>query len=158
MAAVVAAQQLVDQVKALKPEAEATVDEEQDGLGFNRSVTFDEKTSKWLDPILDVIRDERIASRGFSRASRLTVTFVADTRADFAAPFEIDAVDRVLNEGVLQPGDDLSGMDLPKGSPGNPYSETDAQAHVDSAKGEPKSVAEAKGTTPRKHAAKKAQA
>lgn len=155
MTTVIAAQQLIDQVKAHREGAEAEVDAETDGLGFNRSVTFDEKTSQWLDPVLDVLKDERIAAKTTSRAGRLTVTFVPDTRADFATPFEIESVDRVLNEGTVQPGDDLSGMDLPKGSPGNPYSEEDAQAHIDGAKNQPQSVADAKGTAPR---AKKAAA
>lgn len=74
---------------------------EPDGIGFIRSVTFDPKTSKRLSPILSIINDERIgdiAVSGSKSKPTVRVTFVPDTRADFATPFPLAEVRAALEE------------------------------------------------------------
>lgn len=92
-----AARTLIDQVRDHRPDAEATANGEVDGYGVTRSVTFDAKTSKWLDPILEAIDDPRIADVTH-KAKKTTVTFVGDARADYADEFDIDQADAVLND------------------------------------------------------------
>lgn len=88
-----AAEQLGKQVKELRPDATVTYGTDVDGIGYVRTVSFDAATTKWLSAILDVINDERISAYG-----KGGVTFVEDTRADFATPFPLAEVDSVLNE------------------------------------------------------------
>lgn len=91
-----AARRLISQVVDHRPDAEVTSNGEADGYGVTRSVTFDAKTSKWLDPILEAIDDPRI-EQVTHKAKRATVTFVGDVRADFSHPFDIDVADAVLS-------------------------------------------------------------
>jgi hypothetical protein len=93
-----AAEQLVEQVKAVWPESEATYGDEPDGLGFIRTVSFDTKTSKELNDVLKAIEDERIESfRIAGKDRRLFVYFVPDVRADFRDRYPIEEVRAVLN-------------------------------------------------------------
>lgn len=95
-----AAAQLLSQVQAMRPDAEA---EQGDPDGFNRvrSITFDKTTSKWLEPIMRAVTDPRIHHTSYTgpkKDLRLTVTFVPDVRADRTQPFPIEEADAVLNE------------------------------------------------------------
>ena len=92
-----AAKQLISEVRDHKPEAEVTATGDADGYGVVRSVTFDSKTSKWLDPILEAIDDERIAGVDHD-GKKAVVTFVGDVRADYAHPFQIADADQVLSQ------------------------------------------------------------
>lgn len=94
---VLAARQLVKQVRDLIPGAEVQVLPEVDGLGMCRSIRFDPVTARKIGQTLDVINDPRIAS--IVRSSRgVKVTFVSDTRADRTHPFDVAEVHAVLNE------------------------------------------------------------
>lgn len=92
-----AARQLISQVLDHHPDAEVTSNGEPDGYGVTREVTFDAKTSKWLDPILEAVDDDRI-EQVTHKAKKATVVFVADVRADHGHPFAIDDADGVLND------------------------------------------------------------
>jgi hypothetical protein len=91
---------LISQVTDHRPDAEYEFGE-PDGLGRVREVTFDKDTSKWLQPILQAANDPRIGSldtNGAKGKQKLTVTLVADVRADRAHPFPVDEADEVLSE------------------------------------------------------------
>jgi hypothetical protein len=92
-----AAKRLISQVMDHHPEAEVTGNGEVDGYGVTRAVTFDAKTSKWLDPILEAIDDDRI-EQVTHKAKKATVTFVGDVRADYAHDFAIDEASQVLDQ------------------------------------------------------------
>lgn len=91
-----AAQQLIDEVAAAHPKAKAKTIGDPDGIGFNRQISFDAATTKWLTPLLDLIEDPRIASVE-AESNRTVITLVGDTRADFAHPFGLDEADAALN-------------------------------------------------------------
>ena len=92
---VLAAQTLMSQVDARRT-AKIT-DGPPDGLGRVRALTFDAKTSKWLEPILEACADPRIESLDKNGKNQLTVTFVSTTKADDRTPFMLDEADSVLN-------------------------------------------------------------
>lgn len=71
-----AATTLIEQVTALRKTSRAKVEDDVDGLGVRRTVSFDKPTSKWLEPILDAIQDPRIVSTDDDKG-RLVVTFSA---------------------------------------------------------------------------------
>lgn len=76
-----------EQVQALRKSAKFERGE-PDGLGVVRSLTFDKATSKWLEPILDHLDDDRIVGYGTGSKGLLTVLFseksnVADQRDDY---------------------------------------------------------------------------
>lgn len=88
-----AAQQLIEQVTELRPDAQATVVGDADGIGVHRTVAFDAETSAWLAPYLDAFKDERIES-----VDDDGITFVPDTRADFRAAYPFAEVGAVLDQ------------------------------------------------------------
>jgi len=96
-----AAQQLIDQVAALKPGAEVTQSGDPDGLDVVREITFDGKTGDWLYPLLTAagngMVDERFAVL-LHDSKGLQITFQAGTVADNADPFLLSEVEAVLNE------------------------------------------------------------
>lgn len=92
-----AGQQLVAQVTTTDKRATAKIVGERDGLNFDRSVSFDARTSKWLVPVLRLIADPRIASVEYGGKGQAVVTFVADTRADFRHPYPLEDVRAVLS-------------------------------------------------------------
>lgn len=87
---------LIGEVTEARPDATIEPTGEPDGFGRTRSVHFDPDTAGWLEPILDVLEDERVADYA-SNKKGLIVTVVPDVRADQATPFEIADVDEVLN-------------------------------------------------------------
>ncbi len=91
-----AAYQLMSEVEEQKPKFKVTYGE-PDGLGVIRSVTFDATTSKWLVPILDVLRDTRIKSVKVNGRNRATVRFVPTHWADHKEPFLLARIDEALN-------------------------------------------------------------
>jgi hypothetical protein len=97
MSLVPAARQLVDEVEAAHPKAKVKIIGDPDGIGVHRQVSFDAATTKWLTPLLDAVQDERVLSVD-AESNRTVITFVADTRADFAQPFGLAEADAVLNE------------------------------------------------------------
>jgi hypothetical protein len=99
-----AGSQLIRQVRAHSEDATYQPVGDPDGFGRHRSVEFDKDTSKWLKPIMEVIAegDDRVAEVG-TKSGKLRVTFVGDIRADSRRPYEIQAVEEVLN------GDDKEG-------------------------------------------------
>jgi len=86
---------LIRQVETQKKNAEYELGE-PDGLKVVRSATFDKSTSKWLKPLIDVARDDRIADVS-SRSGQTTVTVVPDIRADRKGEFLLGEVDAILN-------------------------------------------------------------
>jgi len=89
-----AAEELLAQVKVLKPRATWLVGE-PDGFNRVRSLRFDRKTSKWLDPLLQAASDTRVHSTG-DDDGRLWVNFVPDARADLRTPFPLAQAAAVL--------------------------------------------------------------
>lgn len=66
-----------------------------DGIGVVRDVKFDKSTSKWLKPLIDVARDNRIANVSHT-GGQTTVTVVADPRADSRDNFLLTEVEQIL--------------------------------------------------------------
>jgi hypothetical protein len=89
-----AAAKLIDQVQGLRPDAAWLVVGDPDGYHRMRSVEFDTATSAWLRPILEAIRDPRVAA--VSDDEQMCVTFVGDVRADRRDPYPLIPVARVL--------------------------------------------------------------
>lgn len=92
-----AAQQLIEQVTALRKSAKASPAAEPDGIGRIRVIEFDARTSTWLAPVLEAVRDDRIAALEF-HGKRLAVHFVSTTRADHRDPYPLAEVKAVLDE------------------------------------------------------------
>jgi len=105
-----AAKQLISEISDMGKPYKVTQGD-PDGYGFIRDLTLDARSSKWLVPILDAIADERIRSIHHpENKGRAQIKFVGDTRADFAQPFGIAAVDKVFrgeDEGsMMEPDED----------------------------------------------------
>lgn len=90
--------QLVEQVSKMKSGAKYEYGD-KDGIGFVRSVTFDAPTSKAMSKVFGIAlsTDDRIATVEQGRGKKITVTVVADTRADHRTPYPLEAVEKVLN-------------------------------------------------------------
>lgn len=85
-----AAEQLLTQVAAHRPEAEVT-NGEPDGIGVIRSFSFDKATSRWLWPLMKDDLDARLA-RGELVRGVLTLTFQSRSAlADDRKPFDLPA-------------------------------------------------------------------
>lgn len=84
-----AAKVLIETVQAEKPKATYEVADEPDGFGVHRTIKFDKRTSKWLEPILDQIEDERIEDCHLTDNGYLHVTYVAGPVADQRWPYPI---------------------------------------------------------------------
>lgn len=96
-----AAKQLVNNVQDFDSDAYAEPFGDPDGLNTRRTLAFDPKTSKWLEGALETLADPRIQRLdhdGSGKDKRLLVTFVADTRADRTAFFDVEAA-KVVSEG-----------------------------------------------------------
>lgn len=91
-----AAETLRTQVLEIKTRSKVERHGEPDGFNVYRSVIFNKATSTWLEPILSVIEDPRIAALSIEGDGRLVVTFVADRRADSTEPFPLTKVADVL--------------------------------------------------------------
>jgi hypothetical protein len=92
-----AADQLIDEVKAIDEKATAEPADEPDGFDRIRAIEFDAKTSKWLAEALDAIEDARIDGVDYDGKGKAVVQFVADTRADDREPFSLAEVKAVLD-------------------------------------------------------------
>lgn len=95
-----AAQQLTEEITALRKSAKVEVADDPDGLDVHRAVKLDKETSKALGETLEVVaqNDPRIESVENS-GGVVTVTFVAGTEADDRTPFEVENVREVIKAG-----------------------------------------------------------
>ncbi len=93
---------LIRQVTEHREDAALTTDD-KDGFGVDRTVVFDEETSKWLSPLIAIFRDNRIAGIAEDETGSLRVTFVGDNRADNAHAFLLPEVDKIMSEQVMEP-------------------------------------------------------
>lgn len=90
------AKRLVEQVQDAKPRTKVEpVDESLDGLNVYRTVRFSKSGGKWLAPLLEEIKDPRIATVR-DTDDGLEVTFVATPLADNRDPFPLDAAVTLL--------------------------------------------------------------
>lgn len=112
-----------------------------DGIDRYRSVTFSGEAASYLAPLLPALQDERIAGWR-EEGGDLVVSVVGRAPADFAHDFALDQAAGVIH-------------DIPKGQPGNPYSEQDAQAHIDGAHEPVSPDPESTKAAPAKKAAKR---
>lgn len=92
-----AAETLASQVQEKYKSAKYTVEGDPDGLDVNRTIKFDKTSSKWLEPLLDAIRDDRIEEYHTSK-DQLVVTFSPRANADRRHPFPLTEVDEILNK------------------------------------------------------------
>lgn len=92
-----AAKQLVRQATDAKPQTKAERAGEPDGFGTYRSVSFNKATSKWLEPLLTVLSDDRIESTE-SEDGILTVHFVPGRPSELSHPFDLDSAAVVAEE------------------------------------------------------------
>jgi hypothetical protein len=90
-----AAQQLVSQVAAADPPARTTYYGDADGFGVCRTVEFANLSIPLADA-LAACEDDRVAQVMRLDEQHIQVTFVADSRADFAHPFAIEEALAVL--------------------------------------------------------------
>lgn len=97
MAIAPAAAQLVQQVRQVWPRATYEYGP-PDGIGFQRTVTFDKRTSKALGPVLLIVDDPRVRDLVVESDKRVTVVFVADTRADHRTPFPLAEVQAIIGK------------------------------------------------------------
>jgi hypothetical protein len=91
-----AAIQLIEQVNSTGHTIAVKAVDAPDGFGRHRSIQFDARTSKWLAPVLDVIKDPRIAFVDYAGKGRATITFVGDARADNRDDYPLHEVRQVL--------------------------------------------------------------
>jgi len=88
----------VEQVAERHPKAKWELTGERDGFGRYRSVTFrDRRASAWLEKVLPLMWDEPRLRAFTVKNGYVTVTFVADSRADFRHPFPFEAAETVLD-------------------------------------------------------------
>lgn len=92
-----AAETLTKQIQQARPSAEFTFEPEVDGFGVQRTITYDEATSKWLAANLHP--DPRIEGTHKSKDGALSLTFTSSVDADDRAEFTFGTHDK------LQPGD-----------------------------------------------------
>jgi len=97
---------LIAQVHETREDAEVNLGE-PDGFNVYRQVSFDDQTSKWLTPIIDLIapKDARITNHFTSRGGMLIIDFSTGINADDNSRFLLPEVDKVLND----PGFTLTG-------------------------------------------------
>jgi hypothetical protein len=90
---------LVHQITQERGEFDYELDD-LDGLNVYRTIAFDEKTSKWLKPIIEVVasKDKRIEK--VSGEKYIAVTFVSDMRADTRDDFLLAEVEKILDGGT----------------------------------------------------------
>lgn len=93
-----AAALLAAQVQAQRKRAKWSEAGEPDGLGVVRMIRFDKATSKWLEPLLEEIADERIEWFAPTEAGYLYVKFVATPVADRHDPFPLEAAAEVRGQ------------------------------------------------------------
>jgi hypothetical protein len=91
-----AAYQLMAEVEEQKPKFKVTYGK-PDGIDVIREFTFDAATSKWLVPILGILKDTRIKSVNVNGKHRATVRFVASHWADHKETFMLARIDEALN-------------------------------------------------------------
>lgn len=91
-----AGEQLIRDVRQVHPDVQYEIVGDADGLGTHRSVRFDTDSAPGLSAVLETIGDPRIASVDWEGSS-LTVTFVADHRADFVQHYPVADVHAVLH-------------------------------------------------------------
>lgn len=89
-----AAQTLLEQVKAEKSRASMKEVSDPDGLRVVRVVRFDKTTSKWLQPILEAMDDDRIVD-AWNKGGYLHVTFSPGPNADDRRPFPLEEAGRL---------------------------------------------------------------
>lgn len=92
-----AARQLINEVEAHDPEVEWAPAGKPDGLGVYRTIAFDPKAAKWLEDVLEAVRDPRITST-LIKSRKLHVTFVSTTKADFVQGFGVAGAVAVLKD------------------------------------------------------------
>lgn len=98
----VALKRLTDQVSAIRGGRVKTLYSDIDGLDRYRSVTFDEETSNWLEPLLEAMADARIA--GWTEDDgRIKVTVVGDSRADFKDDFALSVAAGIIHDQPVSP-------------------------------------------------------
>lgn len=77
-----------------------------DGFGVARTVAFGDATTEWLAPLIEGVRDDRIADVWISHGS-LHVTFVPDRRADDASSYRLGLVELLVAESdAAEAGED----------------------------------------------------
>lgn len=97
-----AARTLIDEVLVKHPKAKI-MPGGLDGIGVYRSLVFETKpVSRWLSPLLDIVKDPRIASHEMNDKGHLVVTFTTQNAADIRTTFNLAAVERVLKGEDVQ--------------------------------------------------------
>lgn len=66
-----------------------------DGLDVYRTIRFNKSTARWLTPLLEAIRDPRIANIETVETGHLLVTFIPGPLADHRDPFPLSAASDV---------------------------------------------------------------
>jgi hypothetical protein len=93
------ARTFTEQVKALRKSAKYEAGE-PDGLDVSRTITFDKATSKWLEPILDHLEDDRIVGSHWHK-DQLTVEFSTQSSvADQKNPYPLEAAAEVAADAA----------------------------------------------------------
>lgn len=108
-----AAKQLLRQAQEQRPKAKMTAQGDPDGLGVHRTIVFDKRTSTYLAPLLDQIKDPRITEHHLTNAGYLHVTFTPTWRGDVKDPFPLAdaAVVASVEKGVDTAGEGESGVE-----------------------------------------------
>lgn len=93
------AETFIEQVQGLRKSAKFEQGD-PDGFDVVRSITFDKATSKWLEPILDHLGDDRIVGYSTSK-EQLTVDFSDESVvADQRDPYPLESAAEVAEDAA----------------------------------------------------------
>ena len=93
------AETFIGQVQALRKSAKFEQGD-PDGFDVVRSITFDKATSKWLEPILDQLDDDRIVDYSTNK-EQLTVEFSEESFiADQRDPYPLEAAEEIADDAA----------------------------------------------------------
>ncbi len=91
---------LIDEVQRCRSGVTAKPVGDPDGFDVFRTIKFDKRTSDWLAPLLDQIKDPRIVERQVTDAGYLHVTFSPRPIADFRDKWPLEAAQQVVERGL----------------------------------------------------------